>query len=233
MKAIILAAGMGNRIKEITGGKPKSFLKVLGKPIIQHQIDALRKAGIEDINIVTGYKNTLFKQFTDQGVKLLWDVFYNTIQHNVMDSFWFARELLNEPFIFIHGDTFFEPDILTRLLCTEGNALAVEFKDCGKEEMKVKVMDQVITEISKEMTESDGEFIGLAKFEDFEAIRSKLDELIEDNHGSFFEIIISSLLGTDVLFHAVDVGDNIWEEVDFKEDYENLVQRLKKKYGGS
>ena len=229
MKAIILAAGVGNRIKEITGGKPKSFLKVLGKTIIQHQIDALKKAGIEDINIITGYQSTFFEQFINQGVQLKYNPFYNTT--NVMGSFWFARDLLNEPFIFIHADTFFEPDILTTILRTEGNAFAVEFKDCGKEEMKVKVSDCIITEISKEMTESNGEFIGVAKIEDFEAIKSKLDELIEHHYSSFFEIIINSLIDTDISFRAVDVGNNIWEEVDLKEDYENLVQKLRKKYG--
>ena len=208
MKAIILAAGMGNRIKEITDGKPKSFLKVLGKSIIQYQIDTLKKAGIKDINIITGYQSNLFKQFIDQGVKLQYKPFYKAT--NVMGSFWFVRDLLNEPFIFIHADTFFESDILAALLRTEGNALAIEFKDCGEEEMKVKVNNQFITEISKEMIESDGEFIGVAKIEDFESIRLKLDELIEHHYDSFFEMIISSLLDTNISFHAVDICDNIW-----------------------
>lgn len=229
MKAIILAAGEGNRIKEITDGKPKGFLKILGKPIIQHQIDTLKKAGIEDITIITGYQSNLFKQFADQGVRLQYNPFYRTT--NVMGSFWFARGLLNEPFIFMHGDTFFEPDILAALLHTKGNALAVEFKECGGEEMKVKVRNNFLIEISKEMTESDGEFIGVAKIEDFEEVKSKLDELIEHYYNSFFERIITGMLDLNILFSTVDVGDSIWEEVDFKEDYESLVQRLKKKYG--
>ena len=56
MKTIILAAGRGSRMGNLTDEKPKCLLEVFGKPLIEHQIEALTKGGIEDIAIVTGYK---------------------------------------------------------------------------------------------------------------------------------------------------------------------------------
>ena len=229
MKAIILAAGMGNRIKEITGGMPKGFLEVNGKTIIQHQIDELKRVGITKIAMVTGYKKELFRDFKKQGIELLYNPFYRGT--NVMGSYWFAKDFLDEPFVYCHGDTYFEPEILDLLLASPGNNLAVEFKECGREEMKVKVEGGKVIEISKEMTESAGEFIGIAKFEDVLQINAKMEELIEEYYGSFFERVITGLLGTEITFNAIDIGDRIWEEVDFKEDYENLTKRVAEKFG--
>lgn len=229
MKAIILAAGMGNRIKELTGGKPKGFLEINGKSIIQHQVDELKRVGITKIAMVTGYKKELFQDFKKQGIELLYNPFYRGT--NVMGSYWFAKDFLDEPFVYCHGDTYFEPEILDLLIESPGNNLAVEFKECGTEEMKVKVVIGEIIEISKEMTESYGEFIGIAKFEDFSEINSKMEELIDEYYGSFFERVITGLLGSEIKFKAIDIGDRIWEEVDFKEDYENLKKRVAEKFG--
>ncbi len=231
MKAIILAAGMGNRIKELTGGKPKGFLEINGKSIIQHQVDELKRVGITKIAMVTGYKKELFQDFKKQGIELLYNPFYRGT--NVMGSYWFAKDFLDEPFVYCHGDTYFEPEILDLLIESPGNNLAVEFKECGKEEMKVKVVNGEITEISKEMTESVGEFIGIAKFEDFSEINAKMEELIDEHYGSFFERVIAGLLRSDIRFKAIDIGDRIWEEVDFKEDYENLKKRVAEKFGSA
>lgn len=231
MKAIILAAGMGNRIKELTGGQPKGFLEIKGKSIIQHQVDVLKAAGINEIGMVTGYKKQLFQHFKEQGIELFYNPFYRGT--NVMASYWFAREFLNESFVFLHGDTYFEPEILDLLIQSPGNNLAVEFKNCGKEEMKVKVIAGDIIEISKEMNESQGEFIGIAKFDDFSEINSKVEELIDEHYGAFFEKLITELIASDIKFKAIDIGNRIWEEVDFKEDYENLKKRIREKFGNT
>ena len=54
MKVIILAAGQGTRLRPLTDNKPKCMVELLGKPLIQHQIETLRRNGIGDIHIATG-----------------------------------------------------------------------------------------------------------------------------------------------------------------------------------
>ena len=55
MQAIILAAGKGSRLGELTNNKPKSFIEIKGKKLIEYNLDMLLKYGINDITIVTGY----------------------------------------------------------------------------------------------------------------------------------------------------------------------------------
>lgn len=59
MKAIILAAGRGSRMKNLTDERPKCLVELRGKPLLDWQLDALREAGINQIGIVTGYKREL------------------------------------------------------------------------------------------------------------------------------------------------------------------------------
>ena len=59
MKAIILAAGRGSRMKDLTDERPKCLVELRGKPLLEWQLEALREAGINEIAIVTGYKREL------------------------------------------------------------------------------------------------------------------------------------------------------------------------------
>lgn len=59
MKAIILAAGRGSRMKDLTDDRPKCLIELRGRPLLDWQLAALREAGIEEIAIVTGYRREL------------------------------------------------------------------------------------------------------------------------------------------------------------------------------
>ena len=59
MKAIILAAGRGSRMKSLTDEQPKCLIELRGKTLLEWQLGALREAGIAEIGIVTGYKREL------------------------------------------------------------------------------------------------------------------------------------------------------------------------------
>lgn len=55
IKAVVLAAGKGSRMKELTAELPKPMLAVAGKPLLEHVLDRLRGAGIQSVFVVTGY----------------------------------------------------------------------------------------------------------------------------------------------------------------------------------
>ena len=63
MKAIILAAGRGSRMKNLTDDKPKYLVKLHQKPLLERQLESLRKSGINEIAIVTGYKHEMLSSY--------------------------------------------------------------------------------------------------------------------------------------------------------------------------
>ena len=69
-KAVILAAGRGTRMRELTAELPKPMIEVRGKPVLQHIIEGLRDAGIRDCLIVVGYRADAVQDFFGDGSAL-------------------------------------------------------------------------------------------------------------------------------------------------------------------
>src|SRR5690348_3567787 len=110
MKAIILAAGRGSRMNALTEDKPKCLVEFRGKPLIDWQIEALNKAGITEIGIVTGYRRELL--ISRQFVEFYNDRWANT---NMVSSLECARKWLEtEPCIVSYSDIFYDfPAVLS------------------------------------------------------------------------------------------------------------------------
>jgi choline kinase len=69
MKALILAAGLGSRLRPLTDDIPKAMVKYEGVEIIRHQIDTLLSLNIDDITIVAGYKSEILINFLNKNYK--------------------------------------------------------------------------------------------------------------------------------------------------------------------
>src|SRR2546423_7904310 len=69
MKAVILAAGKGTRMKDLTNEVPKPMLKVQGKPILEHIVEGIVAAGIREIFIVTGFRAETIERYFGDGSK--------------------------------------------------------------------------------------------------------------------------------------------------------------------
>ncbi|MDR2601026.1 MAG: HAD-IIIA family hydrolase [Spirochaetaceae bacterium] len=67
MLAVIMAGGRGTRVASLAAGLPKPMIPVLGKPVLQHQIEELKKAGFKKILIITGYLSEKIKDFFKNG----------------------------------------------------------------------------------------------------------------------------------------------------------------------
>ncbi|MGE8152737.1 phosphocholine cytidylyltransferase family protein [Pseudomonas vancouverensis] len=122
MKAIILAAGRGSRMKSLTDERPKCMVPLRGKTLLAWQLEALRGAGIEEIAIVTGYKRELL---ADQGLI----EFHNPrwAQTNMVSSLACAQAWLEEgPCIVSYSDIFYSPTAVQSLMASQA-ALAVTY----------------------------------------------------------------------------------------------------------
>ena len=130
MKALILAAGMGTRLLPITRHLPKCLVPVNSKPILEHQLDALSMAGIQDVILVVGH---LAKLLSDKYGTSYGGVNIHYVENRLYDStnniysLWLARQHLNSQVLLLEGDLVFEPELLQRLTRTpEPNVAIVE-----------------------------------------------------------------------------------------------------------
>ena len=127
MKAIILASGVGRRLRPLTDRYPKSLLRVGGKTLIDYQLEALAKHGICDIVITTGH---LGKKLEDHvrktgatSVQFVHNPEYE--RTNYIYSLWLTKDLVDDDIVLLHGDLIFDSVLIGKLLEARGNRVLV------------------------------------------------------------------------------------------------------------
>ena len=175
MKAIILAAGRGSRMKDLTDERPKCLVELLGKTLLDWQLAALKGAGIDDIAIVTGYKRELL---TDRGLV----EFHNPrwADTNMVSSLACAEEWLTAaPCIVSYSDIFYSPSAVQSLMSCpavlavtyDPNWLALWTQRFGDPLLDAETFrlnpDKTLAEIGnkpKTVEEVQGQYMGLLRF---------------------------------------------------------------------
>lgn len=112
-KAVILAAGRGTRMRDLTQEMPKPMLKVQGKPILEHIIEGLLSAGIDEFCIVTGFRAEVVEDYFGDGSRFGARIVY--ARQIVQDGTGKAPELAKtfvgaDPFLLTYGDILVKPE---------------------------------------------------------------------------------------------------------------------------
>lgn len=118
MKALILSAGEGTRMRPLTLTKPKTMLPVAGKPIIQHTIEALRECGVKDILLIVGYKEEMVRDYFKDGHKLGVNISYAT-QTNLegtANAISYGKDFIEDSLITLNGDIILDEEILSEII---------------------------------------------------------------------------------------------------------------------
>ena len=117
-KAVLLAAGKGTRMRELTNELPKPMISVRGKPILLHIVEGLRAAGVSHIQIVVGWRAEVVTEFFGDGAKFGVAVEYVTqvVQDGTGRVVELAKEFAGaDPFILSYGDILIDPSNYARL----------------------------------------------------------------------------------------------------------------------
>ena len=118
MKAVILAAGKGTRMGDLTQSLPKPMLRVQGKPILHHILEGLLHAGITDTFIVTGWQAGVIEDHFQDGSQLGLRLAYGrqTVQDGTGKAPELARDFVGpDPFLLTYGDILVRADTYARM----------------------------------------------------------------------------------------------------------------------
>ncbi len=125
MKALILAGGIGKRLRPLTIDKPKVMVKVKGEPMITHVLRALKPHVTEAI-IVVGYKkeriiNYFGNEFEGLKITYVEQIDYKGTAHAPL----FAEHLIKNKFLMVYGDLYFNPNIFEKVLAQKSDGVIV------------------------------------------------------------------------------------------------------------
>lgn len=175
MKAIILAAGRGSRMKDLTDDRPKCMVELGGETLLSRQIRALRSGGASEIAIVTGYRREMLADQADRE-------FHNPrwAETNMVSSLATAAEWLQEaPCIISYSDIFYDAEAVRQLaesraplaITYDPNWLDLWTRRFGNPLLDAETFriscDGEILEIGKHpsrLKEIEGQFMGLLRF---------------------------------------------------------------------
>ena len=234
MKAIILAAGIGNRLGKYSNNKPKGLLEFNKKSLLQRHIEILKAKNINDIIIVTGFKSQMIVEHLGDLPVSIHYIINERYTEGSMLSLGCAREiLLNESeIILMDADVLYDDEIIKFKNCL---LLDRNFID-GDEPVKICVnKNGNINEFRKKIPgeheyDFKGESVGFFKFDNSTGknLVSLIDDYIAENKNDapYEEAIRDLLLRDPDKFGFEDISGIPWIEIDFPEDIEHAIKKI-------
>lgn len=231
LRTVILSAGQGQRLLPLTENIPKCLLPILGKPIIEWQIDALLAAGINEITVVTGFQSRLVEALLQQRyadhaqINTIFNPFFGVADN--LASCWIARSIMDREFLLLNGDTIFDGTLLAQVLNSDSApiTLGVSYKSVyDADDMKVQLDEKGwVKHVSKTLRpdQVDAESIGLIFFRERGPqlfCKAVEDALRHQAELKSWYLTIVDALAVKQMVNARFVSPHLWCEIDFAGD---------------
>jgi choline kinase len=230
-RAIILSAGQGSRLLPLTADRPKCLIDFSGRTLLDWQLDMLIAAGVDDITVVTGFREEMVAariaaRDDTACVTTLFNPFYKVADN--LGSVWLARALMDRPFLILNGDTLVSAEIVDRVLAAPDAAIrvTVDVKPAyDLDDMKVKRDGDRLLDIGKRLTaeESNAESIGFLRFNTDGAarFRREVERMMHSSEGTlswYLRAIHHIAADPASKVHVTSIEGLEWGEVDFPDD---------------
>ncbi len=244
-KTLIVAAGLGSRLKSHTENTPKCMLDFGGKTLLERQLSSYKKCGIEDISLVRGYKKS---KINYKGIKYYDNDDYKN--NNILNSIFYAEEEINNNIIISYSDILFEPFIVQRTIDSDHDisvVVDIDWKDyyINRKEHPLSEAENVIFnsnnevlkigKIATEKEEVNGEFIGMIKLnqrgckifkENFHRAKknfwNKPFQRAKTFQKAYLTDMVQELVDSGIKVHCIVIKRG-WKEIDTVEDYKKAL----------
>jgi histidinol-phosphate/aromatic aminotransferase/cobyric acid decarboxylase-like protein/choline kinase len=238
MKAVILAAGYGRRMRPLTDDEHKSLLTVAGRTIMGRIIDGLVAAGVTDIVVATGYladrvESYLARAYPQIGFTFVRNERFDKTNNIHSLALVFDEVAIEDDVILIESDLIYEPEVIERLISSphENVALVDRYRP-GMDGTVVTVSDQIVTSIiPPHLQGHDFDFsdkfktLNVYKFSRafcagaFRNLLSYYTSVVDEN--AYYELLLGILIYVQkATIHAELIRDEVWAEIDDPNDLE-------------
>ena len=247
--AVILAAGMGIRLREVIGLCPKGLLEIEGKSLIIRSLERLKKEGIDRVLLVTGFQEGMYKQHL-QNLKNIPDIeFVNSPRYaesGSMHSLFVTRDFLHEDFLLLESDLLYESRALPSVLNFEGPDVVLASGKTGSNDevyiygggkMEIGGLEPSSIEISGEIKAISkkprnnltiqGELVGISKISHnfFKKMCANHESSLKFPCINHYEECISDLCG-DNSVPFLRINDLVWTEIDDQDHYDRAIRKI-------
>jgi choline kinase/DNA-binding XRE family transcriptional regulator len=250
-KALIIAAGLGSRLKDHTKNLPKCMLDFGGKTLLQRQIDSYKKNGIDNISVIRGYKK---EKINYKNINYFENTDYKN--NNVLNSIFYAEKVINGEIIISYSDILFDSYVVKRALESTHDISVIVDIDwrgyyVGRKDHPISEAENVVFNSNNEVEkigkintgneEVHGEFIGMVKLSNrgTEIFKEHFHRLKKTYWNKPFQRakIFQKAYLTDFIQELVDIGIKVhcviiesgWKEIDTVEDYKKALAGFNKK----
>ncbi|HJH27947.1 MAG TPA: glucose-1-phosphate thymidylyltransferase [Methanophagales archaeon] len=215
MKAVILAAGEGKRMRPLTYERPKVMLPVAGKPLVEHLLEEVKEAGIDEFIFVVGYHDETIRDYFGEGERWGVDIQYVTqkTQLGTADALRKAEALVKgtDEFLMLNGDTIVSAEDIKRVSCISRSseiALGVIKVKNPEDYGVIETEGEKITKIHEKMKEPPSNLINAGVYLLNEpSIFEALSKTAKSKRGEF-EL-------TDSLQLLIEEGNNVfWKPIE-------------------
>jgi len=247
-KALIVAAGLGSRLKNHTENLPKCMLDFGGKTLLERQVQAYKSCGINNITVIRGYKKN---KINYKNLNYVDNKDYEN--NNILNSIFYGEKVINGDVIIAYSDILFDSNVVKRLLDSEHDISVVVDIDwrgyyIGRKDHPLSEAENIIFDsnnevlkigkIATEKEEVHGEFIGMMKLthrgaEIFKQNFHRVKKLYWNKPFQRAKIFQKAYL-TDMIQELVDIGIKVhcviiergWKEIDTVEDYQKALKEF-------
>ena len=237
MKALILNAGLGSRMGDITKDKPKCMTKIYNdETILKRQLRLLNKYNVKDIIMTTGYKEDILVSYIkndinditkDMNIVFSYNEKYDIT--NYIYSIYLARNDLNDDILLMHGDLVFDEEVLKKILSVNKTSMVISTtKEIPEKDFKAVVINGKVVKVGVDYFNNAyyAEAMYYLKKDDFYIWLNKIIEFCENGNTKVYAENAFNELNGKINMYPLDIKDLLCGEIDNKDDLEKIMKEV-------
>ena len=235
MKAVILAAGEGRRLRPFTETMPKVMLPVANKPILEHVLDALKNTGVDEVILVVGYKKEVimdyFKDYKSIKIKYATQEKQLGTSHALLQ----AKNHVKGSFIVLSGDNIIDKKSIQKLIQNKSDySILIKEHSHPSKYGVVYLEKQALKKIVEKPKEETGKFISTGIYKFPKKVFTEIEKL--SKQGIYdLSSVVQSLLKDKITINTIIA--EAWMDIVYPWDLislnETMIQNFKSSLGGT